>query len=391
MKKFDVIIIGAGLSGLAAGIEIAQTNKSYVIIEKSGTVGGKVVSTDQDGFILDEGFHVMLPSYPLFSKLRISIPHKIFNRSAIIYKDNRFLYVGSPFLKMPKIVLEHEGKNICTMRDGLILLKLALSHSYSDTNEVINSSGLSEKIKEYFLYPFLRGILLDYSLKTPWSVCSFYLRHFIRSGAALPDNGIRALPLRMSRGLHIEKHKVVEKINAHEVYCSDGSIFKANKIIVSTPDIPAYKNSVSYHSTSCFYFSVPKSLRLEKNLVLFPDAKSGELNHVALLSEVNPTYSKSQNALLSASTVGTARVSPKEIQDQLMSCFSLSNKDIQFIKQIDVEKALPNIESNLISLHQSRNTELDGIIFCGDTYAYGSQNGALLSGHTAAHTALRNL
>lgn len=40
---YDVIIIGAGMAGLTAGIYVARAGKSILVLE-SGAVGGQIVS-----------------------------------------------------------------------------------------------------------------------------------------------------------------------------------------------------------------------------------------------------------------------------------------------------------------------------------------------------------
>ena len=42
---FDTIIIGAGPAGLSAGIYAARAEMKYMIIERSSSVGGQVLST----------------------------------------------------------------------------------------------------------------------------------------------------------------------------------------------------------------------------------------------------------------------------------------------------------------------------------------------------------
>jgi len=55
--KTDVIILGAGISGLAAAVEITEKGKGCVVIEKKNRVGGVASSFDYKGFILDYGPH----------------------------------------------------------------------------------------------------------------------------------------------------------------------------------------------------------------------------------------------------------------------------------------------------------------------------------------------
>ncbi len=51
----DLIIIGGGLSGLAAAYEAQQHNLSYTLIEVKGRLGGSIVSQRREGFVLDGG------------------------------------------------------------------------------------------------------------------------------------------------------------------------------------------------------------------------------------------------------------------------------------------------------------------------------------------------
>ena len=62
-KEFEIIIVGAGLSGLACAYECKKLNKDFIIIEKSNRVGGKVGSIKENGYIFDLCFQVYNTSY----------------------------------------------------------------------------------------------------------------------------------------------------------------------------------------------------------------------------------------------------------------------------------------------------------------------------------------
>jgi len=53
VKKYDAIIIGAGIGGLVAGALLARKGFNVLILEKEKQVGGYVVSFKRDGFIID--------------------------------------------------------------------------------------------------------------------------------------------------------------------------------------------------------------------------------------------------------------------------------------------------------------------------------------------------
>ena len=46
-QKFDAVIIGAGMSGLAAGIRLAMFDKKVVIVEKHYVIEKKIADRGQ--------------------------------------------------------------------------------------------------------------------------------------------------------------------------------------------------------------------------------------------------------------------------------------------------------------------------------------------------------
>lgn len=65
----EVIVVGAGLSGLAAARKLGDAGVPVRILEASDGVGGRVRSDVLDGFILDRGFQVFIEGYPEQKKL----------------------------------------------------------------------------------------------------------------------------------------------------------------------------------------------------------------------------------------------------------------------------------------------------------------------------------
>lgn len=66
--NYDVIIIGAGMSGLAAGIRLAYYDKKVCILEKHHRVGGLNSFYSRDGHKFDVGLHAMTNYVPLGTK-----------------------------------------------------------------------------------------------------------------------------------------------------------------------------------------------------------------------------------------------------------------------------------------------------------------------------------
>ena len=51
----DILIIGAGLTGLSAGVELKKRSKDFMILEKSERVGGQIHSYSENGFLFESG------------------------------------------------------------------------------------------------------------------------------------------------------------------------------------------------------------------------------------------------------------------------------------------------------------------------------------------------
>ena len=58
MTKENVIIIGAGIGGLACGALLAQAGHKVLILEKNSYIGGACSSYEKNGYLFDRAVHV---------------------------------------------------------------------------------------------------------------------------------------------------------------------------------------------------------------------------------------------------------------------------------------------------------------------------------------------
>ena len=62
-----VVVVGAGLAGLAAATTLAAAGRAVVVLEAGDDVGGRVPTDVVDGFLLARGFQVVADGLDVFA------------------------------------------------------------------------------------------------------------------------------------------------------------------------------------------------------------------------------------------------------------------------------------------------------------------------------------
>lgn len=70
MMKYDVAVIGGGITGLLAAVELSKTNKSVILLEKSGQFGGRAMTVNKKGALFNLGGHALYCGGEAYSMLQ---------------------------------------------------------------------------------------------------------------------------------------------------------------------------------------------------------------------------------------------------------------------------------------------------------------------------------
>lgn len=91
----DVVVIGAGLTGLTASFLLKKQDKAILLLEKKSRVGGVIQSHSQNGYIFEEGPNTGVVSNPEVAQLfeMLDCELEVANKSAerrLILKNNKW-------------------------------------------------------------------------------------------------------------------------------------------------------------------------------------------------------------------------------------------------------------------------------------------------------------
>jgi len=160
------LIIGAGVSGLVAAIELEKAGYTPTIFEATDRVGGRVKSDDLNGFPADHGFQVLLTEYPEakryldYEKLDLIQ----FLPGSVIFKNGKMEKIGDP-LRDVSFLWPTTFADVGSVNDKRLILQLSLAlkkksiedifaEPDSSTRAYLKIYGFSEEMIHDFFQPF---------------------------------------------------------------------------------------------------------------------------------------------------------------------------------------------------------------------------------------------
>jgi len=403
----DVVVVGAGLAGLACARALRGRGHEPLVLEASDGVGGRVRTDRQDGFRLDRGFQVLLTAYPHTARLvdyeRLDLQR--FYPGALVFRGGRLRRVGDP-LRAPLGALAALRDGIATPADVPPFLRLVarfrgptlreiFARPDAPTIEVLRGLGLPDRLVDGFLRPFLGGIFLERELATSSRMLDFVLRMFAGGPIAVPAEGMGAIPAEIASGLPQESVRLrapVARVQEGAVVLEDGERIEASAVVVATdgpeaarlvPGVPALRTCAQ----TCLYFAAPEPPVREPILVLDGEGR-GPVNNLAVMSEVAPSYAPAGRALIAASVVGDPAEDDGALaaraRVQLRDWFGATVEGWEHLRTYRVRHALPDQSPPNLDPSARPLRFGERLWVAGDHRENGSIEGAILCGERAA-------
>ncbi|MFT6338743.1 MAG: phytoene dehydrogenase-like protein [Cyclobacteriaceae bacterium] len=410
-EENNIIIVGAGISGLVAAIELEKKGYSTTILEASDRVGGRVKTDYQNGYQFDHGFQVLLIAYPELKKyLNLeALKLRYFMPGARIYRDTNIFMLADP-LRQPSALFSAIFSPAGSLWDKWRIWRLSVQLKQMTVEEIFEGPsittmeylkyfGFSDTIITNFFQPFFAGIFLEKELETSSRMFQFIFKMFSEGYAAIPEKGMQAIPDQLFSQLRKTKIHYNVKVEAikDKVLSTSKDDFNFDAVIFATdPDKILSRNSlrkINYRSTVNLYFSIP-SQKGDGYIGLIPTNDS-LINNISILTDVASTYASNGLSLLSVSIVGSPQVMEEQlihqITDELTLILKLNSTEIIFLKSYHISQALPEVENPVMTLTRNQLVGGNGIYFAGDYLLGGSLNGAMVSGRQCAELLAEDL
>ncbi len=403
----DVVVVGAGLAGLACARRLARAGLGVVVLEASDRPGGRVRTDEIDGFRIDRGFQVLLTAYPTcVTELDLAtLELGRFEPGARIWNGERMVTVADP-LRRPGLALATLTAGVAGPGDALRVLRLRRRVLGGDleglwrrpatpTREWLGRAGFSERMVGRFWRPFLGGIFLEDGLGTSSRMAEFVLRMFSRGDAAIPAGGMEAIPRQLEADLPAGTLRTgcrVVSVDAAGVGLEGGKRLDARAVVVATdgpaahrlvPSLPA----VASRAVTQLVWAAPAPPVRGAWLVL-DGAGAGPVNDLCVPSEVRRERAPAGRAQVSATVLDDRGLDDDALdaaaRTQLESWFGPQVEGWRRLRVNRIAHALPADAALLGGEPRSTAVEADGVIVCGDHLATPSIDGALSSGVAAA-------
>ena len=402
-KSPSIHIIGGGISGLIAARVLEEHGLSATIIEASDRLGGRVKTDVVDGYSLDHGFQVLLTAYPAAKKYLDfdALELQEFLPGSAIFKNGKQKIIGDP-LRNLSLLLPTLFSGIGTVNDKLKILALnrrlkkkSIQNIFAEkeqtTHAYLENIGFSEAIITDFFTPFFSGIFLENKLETSSRMFEFVYKMFGEGNAALPKDGIQAIPKQLFEKLKsttIIFNTKVKSVENGSIKLESGETIKSNFTIIATQAsglVSNLKNQATlWKSCDTLYFEIAKR-EIKKPLIGLIAAPNTLINNIFYHTSLQ-TSATATKELLSVTVVDKQNLTDRqlvtEVQKELKELCNIDS--CTFIKQYNIPMALPNLQDIQYEMLPSETRLTETIFLAGDTQLNGSLNAAMIAGERAA-------
>lgn len=406
--EVDVVIVGGGLAGLAAARRLDRAGVEWLLVEAADRIGGRVATDVVDGWHFDRGFQVINTAYPRLPALVDidALDLRYFTPGVLVRRGGELHRLENP-VRGPLTAAQTLTSGVGTLSDRLKFAALAtkcatlpasrlLEARETTTQEMLRKAGLSHRMIEEVMRPFLSGVFGDRSLDTSSHVFAMILRSFARGRMGVPAAGMAALPAAIAGPLPYPQLLIGARTLsvAPGMVVTEGGELRCRAVIVATDPISASEllpqlPRPDMHGLTTFYFGSDQAPIDEPTLLLDGDRREIIANTI-VLSNAAPEYAPSGKSLIAASVVGVSAPSSASetvIRVELSRLYGVPTDDWELREVVSIPHALPSARVPQSNLRKPVDLG-EGLFVAGDHRDSPSIQGALAGGWRTAGAVL---
>jgi glycine/D-amino acid oxidase-like deaminating enzyme len=399
--RADVVVVGAGLAGLAAAVRLQEAGVEAIVVEASDGVGGRVRTDVVDGFRLDRGFQLLNPAYPEAQALLDldALDLQPFTPGAVVCTARGRHTLGDP-RRLPGSALQGLTAPVGSVKEkvtvgswlaGLGLRSADAIRASADRpfHEELAARGVGAPMTEKVLRPFLSGVLAEDELTSSQRMVSMLLRSFARGVPSVPALGMQAVPDQLAARLRSGSVHLGTRVTDVErgLVRTDAGRVETDAAVVAVDPVTAGELGIPgarMRSLTTWWYAADEP-PADRPLLHIDAESRGPVANTVVMTGAAPTYSSDGRALVAVTAVGArsdvealARVHAGEL-------YGVDTAHWQLLRADVIERALPEHPAGQ---PLRRRVALGGGLFvAGDHRDTPSIQGALVSGRRVADAA----
>lgn len=422
MPEPQVLIVGAGLSGLCAARALQAAGVTCCVLEAGEAVGGRVRTDVVDGFRLDRGFQVFLTAYPEAAReldLR-ALDLCPFEPGAAVYCGGRMHTLLDPW-RRPSSIIDGALAAVGSLADKLrvgamraVLQRGTLDDLFArpETTSLaaLQSRGFTEAMIDRFWRPFLGGIFLDTDLVASSVMMEFVFRCFSQGDAAVPRLGMQRIPDQLAARLTpgtVRLNTRVASINGTSCVLADGSRVEGRAIILAAaaPDAatlaPSTTKPGGWNGVTNLYFAGTGAPPVRGPLLILDGERGrlGPVTNLAFMSNASSDYAPVGQYLASLSVVGPTAHNTADDAILQAACLTQMRtwfgpdaiKSWRHLRTYRIPHALPDQRPPWYTGRDWSPRAGPGRYHAGDSHDTASIDGAMRAGRRAAEALIEDL
>ncbi|MEV0324439.1 NAD(P)/FAD-dependent oxidoreductase [Streptomyces sp. NPDC050658] len=420
----DVVVVGAGVAGLAAAHQLTSAGVTTVVLEAAPYVGGRMSTEKVDGFRLDRIGQLLTTSYPELRHTPAldALVLRPFAPGILVHSDGRHhravepasargargaLTAARALASAPRVPRAARtapraaplGGALDQARLGAALARLAatpverlLARPELPAAEALFARGLPSRTINGFLRPLLSALLCDPGLTTSSRCADLALHAYARGRLCLPEGGAEMLPELLAAALPpgtVRTGVRVTDVSTTSVTTAEHGELSCRAVLLATDARAAAEllpglRVPPFHQVSVLHHAAPEPPLTEPALLLDAD-RSGPVAHTAVVSHVDPSRAPGGRTLVSSTVLGPPP-DERAVLAHLAVLYGTSTARWETLAVHHTREAVPAMPPPH-DLHRPVRL-LSGLYVCGDHRDTSTVQGALHSGRRAARAAL---